>query len=77
MGRWASESVSIRLLKPESAAIIAAAERDNVTIHAWCKRVLLAASVDRTAELVAQAQRKYRVAGHPKQCGCGDCLAGG
>ena len=77
MGRWRSESLSIRLTRDEAASIIAAAERDHATIHAWAKRILTSASVDRSTELMLAAQRRYRTAGHPKSCGCGTCIAGG
>ena len=77
MGRWASESVSLRFERDETQRIIAAAEREGMTIHAWCKRTLLHASVDRSTELMQQAQRRYRTAGHPRICGCGECRAGG
>ena len=76
MGRWKGESVSLRVSRQQSEQWVAAADKDGLTLRAWCIRHLDAASEDRSTQLMLEAQRKYRIAGHPKVCGCGDCLRG-
>ena len=69
--------LTIRTDADMHARWLAAADRERVTLRAWALRHLDAAAIDRSTELMQQAQRRYRTAGHPKLCGCGDCNAGG
>ena len=71
--RWKDVSVALRVDKAQRERWNAAADREKLTLKQWAINHLDSAAIDRTEELMLEAQRKYRTAGHPKLCGCADC----